>query len=380
MKRLLTMILGIVIAISITACADQGELDYTYLSIEINPSMEMIINSEENVESYSYGNEAAEIVGSGLNLEGLNYEEALHLYLNAAVQTGYIDTERNDNAVAIYACNQENTASAFQLQVEAKLQIYFEENKLGAVVLNQGEVFAETKALALQNNISFAEAKLIQAYLATNEAYTLQNALKMNSNELIEAIGEYQVEFMTEYKAQRESNLEAVKTKLTEQLQTRLEEHTQAVLNDTATQPDTTGVIAKYVNDYEGVKSEFVIRNQERVEYVYAVMNGLVSQFLVGSYIFEDSSEELAYTVTYETYELNSDGTYTESHSWTSIETSEVTTSESSGTWALVDGTLVLTSSDEVVVEFEISGIRISYVTDDDITVTFIKDLFQMGH
>ncbi len=95
-----------------------------------------------------------------------------------------------------------------------------------------------------------------------------------------------------------------------ETVQTKLEEHTQAVLNETVSQPDTTGVVEKYVNADEGVKSEFVICNQEQVEYAYAVMNGLVSQFLVGSYIFEDSSEELAYTVTYETYELNDDGTY----------------------------------------------------------------------
>jgi len=375
MKKLFAIILGIMFAVTLTACADAQEGDYTYLSLEINPSMEMIVNSEMNVESYSYNNEAAEIVGAGLDLIGLNYENALNLYLNAAVQTGYIDIERNDNAIAICAMNSTEESNTFQLQVETKLQTYFQENKLGVVVLEQSEVMAETKALALQNNLSFGEAKLVQAYLAINEANTLQNGLDMTSDELIEAVKEHQVQYMSEYKATTEATLTPVKAKLTEQLQTKVQAHNQAVLDGTAVQPDTTGVMATYIEDYEGVKSEFVIRNQERVEYANAVMNGLVADFLVGSYIFEESSEELSYTINEESYELNDDGTYTESHSYTDIESEEVTTSDSFGTWALVDGTLVLTSSDEVVVEFTVQGMRISYVVEEDITVTLVRDL-----
>ncbi|MCF7930962.1 MAG: hypothetical protein K9L02_05600, partial [Acholeplasmataceae bacterium] len=141
MKKLFTFALFMVMLFGIAACTSDGADDYSYVSLEINPAMEMIINKEENVVSYSLRNEAAEIVAAGLQLKDMNYEDALHLYLNAAVETGYIDTERNDNAVAIQVSKtKEEDANQFQLQVETQLNAYFGENKLGAVVLNQGEV------------------------------------------------------------------------------------------------------------------------------------------------------------------------------------------------------------------------------------------------
>ena len=102
--------------------------------------------------------------------------------------------------------------------------------KTGVVVLNQSEVLAETNAFAVQNSIGFGEAKLVQAYLALDEANTLQNGLDMTSSELIEAIGEYQVQYMSEYKGNTEATFAAVKAKLTEQLQTKIQEHNQAVM------------------------------------------------------------------------------------------------------------------------------------------------------
>jgi len=375
MKKLLAITLFLLAGIGLSACAMTQAADVnTFLSIEINPSMAMIVNQEENVVSYSLNNEAAEIVAAGLDLVGMNYEEALQLYLNAAVQTGYIDTERNDNAVAIQACSaNDGDASQFQLQVETQLQTYFSENKLGAVVLNQSEVNQAVQDLAEANDISFGFAKLVQAYLDADEANTLEAALEMTPTELIDALGLVQVSTMAEYKNQRELGAQAIKDELAVALQSKVEAHNQAVLAGTCEQPDSTGVKEAYLNDYEGIKAEFVTRNQERVEYASAQANGQVSEFLVGTYSYENSSEELPYIVTYQNYVLNSDGTYTESHSWTSRTSSQTVTSEDSGTWEVVGGVLVMTNANEYVQNFEISGSRIIFEDQDGIQVTFRK-------
>jgi hypothetical protein len=375
MKKLMTFLLIVGLTISLGACASDKIEANTFLSIEINPSLDLIINGELNVVSYAYMNEAAEIVGAGLeDFVGMNYEDALNLYLNAAVMTGYIDTDRNDNAVSIQACSaSDETANEFQVQLETKLQTYFEENKLGAVVLNQGEVNEDILALVDTYDISVGFAKLVNTYANLDEANTVEVALEMTPSELIEAIGASEVTSMVQYRSQREDNAKEIKDELKNALQTKVEAHLQAVEDGTCVQPDMTGVKEAYLFDYEGVKAEFVARNQERVDYANAVMGGVVAQYLVGSYSFEKSSEELPYIVTYQNYELKNDGTYTESHSWASRESSQYVTSEDSGTWEVVDGVLILTNENNYTQQFQISSGRIVFENLDGIKVTFKK-------
>ncbi|MFH0767266.1 MAG: hypothetical protein ABII85_05315 [Bacillota bacterium] len=374
MKKLMTFALFMVMLISLAACTDDSADENTYLSVEINPAMEMIINKAENVVSYSLQNEAAEIVAAGLDLVGMNYEEALHLYLNAAVDTGYIDIERNDNAVALMAgSSKDDDANAFQLQVETKLQTFFQENAIGAVVLNQGEVNEDLQELVDLYDISIGFAKLVDAYVSADETHTIEEALLMTPAEIMEALVDVQDAYMAQYRNQRQLEAQAVKDELAEALQSKVAAHRQAVTNGTAVQPDITGVKNAYLADYEGEKEQFVIRNQERVEYVNAIINGEVAEYLVGTYAYEKSSEELPYIVTYYTITLDDDGTYTESYSLEDRDTQEVTTAEVEGTWAFADGTLVLTSAAEEVSEYSVMGIRITFENDDSILITFKK-------
>lgn len=374
MRKLMTFALFMAVLLGIAACTSDGADDNTYLSLEINPAMEMIINKEEKVVSYSLRNEAAEIVAAGLQLKDMNYEDALHLYLNAAVETGYLDVERNDNAVAIQTCKaKEDDASQFQLQIETKLQTYFEENKLGAVVLNQGEVNEAVQELVDLYDITFGFAKLVDAYVAADETHTIEEALEMTPSELIGALVGLQDAYMAQYRNQREVGAQAIKDELEEALQSKVQAHRDAVTAGTVETPDTTGVKQAYLNDYEGEKAEFVIRNQERIEYAHALKTGDIEQYLVAEFSYEKSSEELPYIVTYHTITLNDDNTYEESYSWVSRTTEEVTTATEEGTWEVVLGILVLTNDSDDTKEFTISGARIVYENLDEILITFKK-------
>lgn len=374
MKKLFTFALFMVMLFGIAACTSDGADDYSYVSLEINPAMEMIINKEENVVSYSLRNEAAEIIAAGLELKDMNYEEALHLYLNAAVETGYIDTERNDNAVAIQVSKtKEEDANQFQLQVETQLNAYFGENKLGAVVLNQGEVNEAVQELVDLYDITFGFAKLVDAYVALDETHTVEEALEMTPQELIDALVGLQDAYLAQYRNQREVGAQAIKDELEVALQAKVQAHRDAVTAGTAEMPDTTGVKQAYLNNYEGLKAEFVIRNQERIEYAHAIKTGEVAQYLVGEYSYEKSSEQLPYIVTYHNFTLNSDGTYTESWSWVSRTNAQTTDGTDQGTWAVVEGILVFTNENEYSKDFEIQGARIVYEDLDGILITFKK-------
>ncbi len=369
MKKLMTVALFMVVLFGMAACASDGADENTYLSLEINPAMEMIINKEEKVVSYSLRNEAAEIVAAGLTLKDMNYEDALKLYLNAAVETGYINVEENNNAVAIQACNVSDTeANQFQLTVETKLQNYFQENKLGAVVLNQGDVSEAIQGLVDTYDISIGFAKLVDAYVAADEANTLEDALEMTPKEIINALVDFQDAFMATFKNQREVGAQAIKDELEDAQRSKVQAHRQAVTDGTAEQPDTTGVKEAYMNDYEGTKETFVTQNQERVEYANAVISDEVEEFLVGTYRYETSSEDLGYTVTYHNYELNDNGTYAESYSFAGSQSET-----DQGTWTCAEGVLTLMNQAQETKTFAIQGSHIVFENGEGNFLTFKK-------
>ncbi|MBN2299563.1 MAG: hypothetical protein JXC31_00080 [Acholeplasmataceae bacterium] len=374
MKKLMTLGLMMIALISMAACTSDDTEDYTYLSVDINPAMEMIINQEQKVVSYTLKNEAAEIVAAGLNLESMNYEEALHLYLNAAVQTGYIDIDRNDNAVAIQAYQGEDeTGSQFQLEVQNKLQTYFQENALGAVILYQGEVSESLQALVDDYDISLGYAKLIEAYLGADESNTLEDALALTPKEIIDTLVIEHEASMLSYRNQRQVEAQNVKDEMEEALRSRVEAHQALVDGGSAVQPDTTGVKAAYLNNYEGLKAEFTIRNQERVEYAYACMNGEVAEYLVGTYEYLSSSDILEYTVTHYTFTLNDDDTYEESFEITYSDERGTVILDETGFWEVVSGELVLTSDSEATKTLTIQGSKICFENEDLIILTFKK-------
>ncbi len=373
MKKLFLFGIMTITALALASCST-GSADNTYLSVEINPEMEMVINQEMNVVSYSLGNEAAEIVAAGLDLVGLNYEEALKLYLNAAVATGYIDIDRNDNAIAFQAYNQnESTMNAFQLEVQTKLQNYVGENKLGVVMMSQSEIDAELQQMVEQYDITYGFARLVVAYVAQDETRTIEEAVTLTPEEIISALVDGQQAFMNQFRNQRQVEAQAIKDALEEALQSRVQAHEQAVLNGTAETPDTTGVLEQYLNDYEGTKEAFLIRNQERVEYANALISGVVNQLLVGTFTYEKASGSLGFTVDSHEIILNQDMTYSETYVYIYTDEALNQNVSEAGTWAVVDGKLVLTNSTLDEKEFQIFGTRLIFENSDGIFMTFKK-------
>ncbi|PKK96213.1 MAG: hypothetical protein CVV58_07540 [Tenericutes bacterium HGW-Tenericutes-3] len=177
---------------------------------------------------------------------------------------------------------------------------------------------------------------------------------------------------MLQFKNEREVEALAIQTQMKLAVQSKVQAHKDQVAAGTAVQPDTTGVKESYMNDYEGTKEEFKDQNQERVEYANAVLNGNVEQYMVGTYQFEKASGSLTETVTYHNYILNTDGTYSEAHGWTTNE-SEEHTSTDTGTWSVADGILTLTNQDQEVTEFVIEGNHIVFETLDGVFMTYKK-------
>ncbi|MFW6299113.1 MAG: anti-sigma-I factor RsgI family protein, partial [Bacillota bacterium] len=89
---------------------EESSEESTYLTVDINPSVEFIVNEDDEIESYSALNEDGEVVIADLDLEGKDYEEALDIYLEEATELGYIDVDADDNAVYV-STNEDDEAT-----------------------------------------------------------------------------------------------------------------------------------------------------------------------------------------------------------------------------------------------------------------------------
>lgn len=237
------------------------------LAVDINPKVEFVLDPEGHVLSYMYKNDDAEIVGAGLDLLGLHYEQALQHYLDAAVNTGYIDLERNDNAVIVQTSSMNEGESSFlQVQVQTKLQTYFQENAIGAVVLNHGEIDEAVQALIDQYEISAGYAKLILTYMEANPEVIIDDVLMLSVQELIIYMVDIHHSHMETYRNERELYSQAIKDELEAALMSQVQAHHQAVIDQTITQPDITGVKEAYLENYQAMHDAFVSRNQDRVD------------------------------------------------------------------------------------------------------------------
>jgi hypothetical protein len=270
MKKFLLLVTLLFVGMGLVACSDTEEVeysDYTYLSLEMNPAVDFVLDAEEKVLTYRFRNEEAEVIAAGLDLVGKNYEEALHLYLNAAIETGYIDTDRNDNAVMIQAGGKEDSVNnQFMVQVQTKLQTFFQENAIGAVVLKNEEVDEEAKELVDTYEVTYGFAKMVLAYMEANEDAVLETVIEMEPKDLMTDFVAEANQYRDRYQNQIEAGAQAVKDELVEALQAKVQAHRQAVIDETATQPDMTGVKDDYLENFASLQAQYRSRNQTRLQ------------------------------------------------------------------------------------------------------------------
>lgn len=93
MKKLLLLTVVLFILL-ISACGSRdAQSEDVYVTMDINPSIALIIDGDEKVTLATPMNEDGELLLLNLDLIGLNIEVAIELIINEAAELGYIDPE-----------------------------------------------------------------------------------------------------------------------------------------------------------------------------------------------------------------------------------------------------------------------------------------------
>ena len=125
----------------VTGCSDNKakEGEYGYVTIETNPSVELVIGEDNIVVSVNGLNEDGKLLLSSEDLEGLSIEEATQKIIELTEQLGFtvqgtIDEQSQEIKVSVSATN-EKLATNLQEIITSETQKAVEELDLDAVVV-----------------------------------------------------------------------------------------------------------------------------------------------------------------------------------------------------------------------------------------------------
>lgn len=159
------------------------------ITLDVNPSVEIEINSREKVISVTALNtDAAAIIGD-MNLKNTDLEVAVNAIIGSMVQNGYID-ESNNAILVTVSCSSTKLQEALKIKVENDINLSLTGDKINPVVINQtatvgNSATSQAKEMANDSGISVGKALLIQKALARYPELAAYDLNNMTINEIV---------------------------------------------------------------------------------------------------------------------------------------------------------------------------------------------------
>jgi hypothetical protein len=164
----------------------------TYVSIDINPSIELVVNNQNKVESCRAMNKDAELMLFDLDLTDYTLEDATSKIMDLAIELGYIDKSASNNAVMITAVNENETSEkTITNTILAKLSDFFAKRSLDGkvnVITTNDDSYKEQ---ASKVGLTIGKYILITKAMEADKSLTFEEAKKMSVKDLVEKMTKY---------------------------------------------------------------------------------------------------------------------------------------------------------------------------------------------
>lgn len=150
------------------------------VTLDINPSIALSVNSKETVTTATPLNDDAKDIMGGMELEGTNLETAVNAIIGACLQKGYLD--ELENAILVSVENADaDTATQLQNELTATISGVFQS---GSILTQTVTVDDDLAQLAQQYNISAGKASLIQEVIAQDSTLTFESLAPLSMSEI----------------------------------------------------------------------------------------------------------------------------------------------------------------------------------------------------
>lgn len=168
---------------AIIGCTEVSAND-TYITMDINPSIELIVNRKDKVIYANALNEDGEVLLAELDLVGMDVEDAIDLIIETATALGYIDPEAEETYVSVSAISKD-TAIGDQVREQIKEHINNAFAKRYMMGKAQDKVFVpefveEAESYGVTPGFLF----MVKTALLADDELLLEDALLLTPEEL----------------------------------------------------------------------------------------------------------------------------------------------------------------------------------------------------
>lgn len=155
------------------------------VSIDVNPSVELKLNRNEEVISVTALNKDGETIIGTMDLNGTSVDVALNALIGSMIRNGYIDDLANSVLVSV-DCDDAAKNDALREKLMDVVNNLLSTDSVAGSVITQTVDRTDTDAeqIAKEYNLSFGKAQLIAALCKENASYDPASLAKLNINEL----------------------------------------------------------------------------------------------------------------------------------------------------------------------------------------------------
>lgn len=154
------------------------------VSLDVNPSIQLQVNSKERVLAADPLNEDAQVILDGMDLKGTQLNVAVNAIVGSLLQHGYLD--KISSAILISVEDQDlQRASQLESSLTDTVNTALQNASSGAAVLSQAiSSDAELDSLARSSNLSVGKAALIRDVQSLNSSLAVDGLAALSVEEL----------------------------------------------------------------------------------------------------------------------------------------------------------------------------------------------------
>ena len=205
MKKVFSILVMILMAMLVCGCTlgnqeNNDEVKDSYVSLDINPSIEIIVSKDNKVVNIYAKNDDAKVLLAGeVTFVDTELEDAVKRIVDLCVEYGYLTEENSDVNVTVSSPNGEETNVKLENTVS---EVVAEETKgLSFAVSVSTELTEELKAQyeevkaelaegGLVEELTIGKFKLIESAVSSDPTLSVEVAVNLDEEELIKRIEE----------------------------------------------------------------------------------------------------------------------------------------------------------------------------------------------
>mgnify|MGYP006867957993 CR=1 FL=1 len=163
----------------------------SYLSIDINPSVMLGVNSKDTVKEVDNLNDDAKKLTEDLDLVGMEVDDATNKIIDKAIELGYINEEDSDNTILLSTyCDNKKASNSIKNKVNNSVNKNLNARGIRALIVDE-ELTVEDAQKANEYGVSEAKILFVKRALEENPDLEFEDLIYLPAKEIAKYISDY---------------------------------------------------------------------------------------------------------------------------------------------------------------------------------------------